>query len=70
MEGAIQEPEGGLDLTLAAAFAGIRDKMAESGVGAGEAQVAESPVADAPAEAPVEAAAEPTANEEKASDEA
>jgi len=70
MEGAIQEPEGGLDLTLAAAFAGIRDKMAESGAGAGEAQVAESPVADAPAEAPVEAAAEPTANEEKASDEA
>jgi len=31
MEGAVQEPEGGLDLTLAAAFAGIRDKMVESG---------------------------------------
>ncbi len=31
MDGAVQEPEGGLDLTLAAAFAGIRDKMAESG---------------------------------------
>jgi hypothetical protein len=34
MDGAVQEPEGGLDLTLAAAFAGIRDKMAESGQGA------------------------------------
>jgi len=31
MEGSVQEPEGGLDLTLAAAFAGIRDKMVESG---------------------------------------
>ena len=31
MEGSVQEPEGGLDLTLAAAFAGIRDKVVESG---------------------------------------
>jgi small subunit ribosomal protein S1 len=33
-EAPVREPEGGLDLTLAAAFAGIRDKMAESGQGA------------------------------------
>ena len=75
MEGAIQEPEGGLDLTLAAAFAGIRDKMAESGSDAGEAPVAEAPVADAPvadapAETPAAAPAEAAPTEEKASDEA
>ena len=55
MEGAIQEPEGGLDLTLAAAFAGIRDKMAESGSDAGEAPVAEAPAADAPDDTPAAA---------------
>jgi len=80
MEGAIQEPEGGLDLTLAAAFAGIRDKMAESGSDAGEAPVADAPVADAPAadappaDVPAETAAaapaEATPTEEKASEEA
>jgi hypothetical protein len=75
MEGAIQEPEGGLDLTLAAAFAGIRDKMAESGSDAGEAPVSEAPAADAPpADAPAETAAaapaEATPTEEKASEEA
>jgi hypothetical protein len=70
MEGAIQEPEGGLDLTLAAAFAGIRDKMAESGSDAGEAPVADAPPADAPAEAPAAAPAEAAPTEEKASDEA
>ena len=70
MEGAIQEPEGGLDLTLAAAFAGIRDKMAESGSDAGEAPVAEAPAADAPAETPAAAPAEAAPTEEKASDEA
>jgi len=75
MEGAIQEPEGGLDLTLAAAFAGIRDKMAESGSDAGEAPVADAPAADAPpadapAEAPAAAPAEAAPTEEKASDEA
>ena len=75
MEGAIQEPEGGLDLTLAAAFAGIRDKMAESGTDAGEAPVADAPVADAPvsdapAETPAAAPAEAALTEEKASDEA
>ena len=70
MDGAIQEPEGGLDLTLAAAFAGIRDKMAESGSNAGEAPVAEAPAADAPAETPAAAPAEAVPTEEKASDEA
>ena len=70
MEGAIQEPEGGLDLTLAAAFAGIRDKMAESGSDAGEALVAETPAADAPAETPAAAPAEAVPTEEKASEEA
>ena len=75
MEGAIQEPEGGLDLTLAAAFAGIRDKMAESGSDAGEAPVADAPAADAPpadvpAETPAAAPAEAAPTEEKASDEA
>ena len=68
MEGAIQEPEGGLDLTLAAAFAGIRDKMAESGAVAGEAPVAEAPVADAPAVTPAAAPAEAAPTEEKASE--
>ena len=73
MEGAIQEPEGGLDLTLAAAFAGIRDKMAESGTDAGEAPVADAPVADAPvsdapAETPAAAPAEAALTEEKACD--
>ncbi len=70
MEGAIQEPEGGLDLTLAAAFAGIRDKMAESGSDAGEALVAETPAADAPTETPAAAPAEAVPTEEKASEEA
>lgn len=70
MEGAIQEPEGGLDLTLAAAFAGIRDKMAESGAVAGEAPAAEPSGVDASAETPAAAPAEATPNEEKASEEA
>ena len=30
MDDAVQEPEGGIDTTLAAAFAGIREKIAES----------------------------------------
>ena len=68
LKGAIQEPEGGLDLTLAAAFAGIRDKMAESGTVAGEAPVAEAPVADAPAVTPAAAPAEAAPTEEKASE--
>lgn len=75
MKGAIQEPEGGNDLTLAAAFAGIRDKMAESGSDAGEVPVAEVPVADVPAvdappETPAAALAEATSTKEKSSDEA
>jgi small subunit ribosomal protein S1 len=70
MEGAVQEPEGGLDLTLAAAFAGIRDKMAESGAAAGEAPSAEPSAANASEETPSAASAEGTPNAEKASEEA
>lgn len=51
---AVQEPEGGIDTTLAAAFAGVREQIAA-------AEAAESP--DAPAEAP---AAEPEAAAETA----
>jgi hypothetical protein len=52
MSDAVQEPEGGIDNTLAAAFAHVRARMAES-----EAPVeAELPVVEAaPVEAPVEA---------------
>lgn len=42
MEGAVQEPEGGIDTTLAAAFAGIREQMAGgAGRAADEAEEAE-----------------------------
>jgi hypothetical protein len=70
MEGAVQEPEGGLDLTLAAAFAGIRDKMAESGASAGEAPATEPSAANASEETPSAASAEGTPNADKASEEA
>lgn len=70
MEGAVQEPEGGLDLTLAAAFAGIRDKMAESGADAGAAPVAEAPSAAAQVDSPDAAPVEAPTNEEKSSEEA
>jgi small subunit ribosomal protein S1 len=70
MEGAVQEPEGGLDLTLAAAFAGIRDKMAESGADAGAAQMAEAPSAAAQVDSPDAAPVEAPTNEEKSSEEA
>ena len=52
MQGAVQEPEGGIDNTLAAAFAQVRQQLAAS-------EAAESPAAEAApaAEAPVEAPA-------------
>jgi small subunit ribosomal protein S1 len=61
---AVQEPEGGIDTTLAAAFAGIREQLASAEAEDGGAEtstpVAEAPAADA--EAPVAAVeAEPAA---------
>jgi small subunit ribosomal protein S1 len=55
MSDAVQEPEGGIDNTLAAAFAHVRARMAES---ESEAPVAEAAAVEvkAPAEAPAEAA--------------
>ena len=69
MSDAVQEPEGGIDNTLAAAFAHVRARMAESEsesesepkpeATAEEAAPAEAVIAEAaPAEAPVEAVAE------------
>jgi small subunit ribosomal protein S1 len=62
MADAVQEPEGGIDNTLAAAFAHVRAQVAESEArAAGEASTAEAPAeaaAEAPAEAPAEAVAE------------
>src|SRR4029079_15513899 len=75
MADAVQEPEGGIDNTLAAAFAQVRDQLAASE----EARVASSPdeapqaeAADAAAAtaAEVETAPEPEAVAEPATDEA
>jgi small subunit ribosomal protein S1 len=76
MSDAVQEPEGGIDNTLASAFAQVRQQLAaaegddvpaaeaESATEAPEAEaeaVAEAPAAEAQGETPVEAAAETTA---------
>jgi small subunit ribosomal protein S1 len=73
MSDAVQEPEGGIDNTLAAAFAHVRARMAESEseptseASAEEAVAAEAPVAEAQAvvvEAPVAEAEAPVAEAE------
>ena len=43
LDDAVQEPEGGIDTSLAAAFAGIREKMAGSGDAAPVAENVETP---------------------------
>jgi small subunit ribosomal protein S1 len=61
MQDAVQEPEGGIDNTLAAAFAHVRAQVAESearAAGEAPAEAAAEAPAEAAAEAPVEAAAE------------
>jgi small subunit ribosomal protein S1 len=67
MSDAVQEPEGGIDNTLAAAFAQVRDQLAaseeaQSDTATGDAAEASAPAADA-VEAPdeAEAVAEPVA---------
>jgi small subunit ribosomal protein S1 len=64
---AVQEPEGGIDTTLAAAFAGVREQLAraeaEDDVDGGAADVADAPAADAEVEAPVAEVAEAPAAE-------
>jgi small subunit ribosomal protein S1 len=53
---AVQEPEGGIDTTLAAAFAGVREQLAKAEAAEAPADAepkAEDPVAEAVAEAPV-----------------
>ncbi|HEY5474596.1 MAG TPA: S1 RNA-binding domain-containing protein, partial [Candidatus Limnocylindrales bacterium] len=57
MTDAVQEPEGGIDNTLASAFAQIRAQVAESEAKAAvdPAPAAEGPAEDAPAEAPAPA---------------
>src|SRR6185295_9408492 len=55
---AVQEPEGGIDTTLAAAFAGIREQLAsaeaeDTGDSGASAAAEEAPAAEAKAEAPV-----------------
>src|SRR5512143_2099781 len=56
---AIQEPEGGIDTTLAAAFAGVREQIAaaEAAEEPAEEPAAEAPAADASPAAPETAAA-------------
>jgi len=56
LDDAVQEPEGGIDTSLAAAFAGIREKM--SGAPDAAPAAADAAVVDAPAEAPADAPAE------------
>jgi small subunit ribosomal protein S1 len=53
MSDAVQEPEGGIDNTLASAFAQVRQQLAEAGIGevADEANAAEAAEAEAGAEA-------------------
>jgi small subunit ribosomal protein S1 len=47
MSDAVQEPEGGIDNTLAAAFAQVRDQLAASEEARAEAEVSPEPVAEA-----------------------
>jgi small subunit ribosomal protein S1 len=75
MADAVQEPEGGIDNTLAAAFAQVRDQLAASEEAREAAATAETdtePEAEAPAAAAteVEAAPEPEAVAEPAVEEA
>ena len=57
---AIQEPEGGIDTTLAAAFAGVREQLAAAEAAEAEPDTAaESPKAEAVAEPEAAAVAEP-----------
>ncbi len=67
---AIQEPEGGIDTTLAAAFAGVREQLAraeaEDDVDGAEAPAAEAPAAETEVEAPVAEVAEAPAAEPEA----
>ncbi|HTK44460.1 MAG TPA: 30S ribosomal protein S1 [Patescibacteria group bacterium] len=68
---AVQEPEGGIDTTLAAAFAGVREQLAraeaEDGAGDADAEAAPEAAAEAEAEAPAaEAKAETPAVEAEA----
>ncbi|HEY3523602.1 MAG TPA: 30S ribosomal protein S1 [Candidatus Limnocylindrales bacterium] len=61
---AVQEPEGGIDNTLAAAFAQVREQLAASeaeSADTGEDAATTGAVADAPAEASATVEAEPTA---------
>jgi small subunit ribosomal protein S1 len=71
---AVQEPEGGIDNTLASAFAGLREQIAaaEAAEAAAEpeADAAAEPEADAAAEPEADAAAEPEAAEAAAEPEA
>ncbi|MES2210348.1 MAG: 30S ribosomal protein S1, partial [Chloroflexota bacterium] len=55
---AVQEPEGGIDTTLAAAFAGVREQLAAAEA-ATEPEAAAEPEPEAAAEPEPEAAAEP-----------
>ena len=82
MSQAVQEPEGGIDTTLAAAFAGIREQLASAeaedsspaavaeeapaAVAEVEAPVADAPAADAPEAEAPAAEAEPEAPEAEA----
>jgi small subunit ribosomal protein S1 len=74
---AVQEPEGGIDTTLAAAFAGVREQLARAEAEDGDEVTAEdaaeappaddtAATADAPAAAEPEAAPEPEAVAESA----
>jgi small subunit ribosomal protein S1 len=56
---AVQEPEGGIDTTLAAAFAGVREQLAK-------AELADAPAAEDAPEAEAEAPAAPKAKASKA----
>ncbi|MEY4046015.1 MAG: hypothetical protein RIR19_484, partial [Chloroflexota bacterium] len=56
LDDAVQEPEGGIDTSLAAAFAGIREKM--SGAPDAAPAAVDAAVVDASADAPADALAE------------
>ena len=66
MSDAVQEPEGGIDNTLASAFAQVRQQLAAAEGGEGEGAAAEAPAEETPAAEVTEAAAETVTPEAEA----
>jgi small subunit ribosomal protein S1 len=66
MSDAVQEPEGGIDNTLAAAFAQVRQQVADSEAAKAGPEAAEAPAAQAAPEAEAESGADGTAEPQAA----